>query len=196
MQRALTLLGSVFGDPGVPGAPRRSTRCAPSGARLRPDERDALTPLARLAAERVRRGGRRGRPRRRERRRRRRRGSTTSPGSEPSADELEDGAAAFDAGAYGEPVETGAGVRGAGAIARAARPPRRCSSPRAATARPRRRPRPAGGDRARPPRPPARRRALGREPRRPARPARPRPPSAPASARPCRPRSTAATRSS
>jgi ATP-dependent DNA helicase RecQ len=111
VQRALTLLGSVFGDPGSPGASAALDALRAEWGGLRPDERDALTPLARLAAERVRaasaaedaRGG----------------GSADDDeaawlqhlaGSEPSADELEDGAGAFDAGASGEPVEAGAGV--------------------------------------------------------------------------------------
>ena len=130
MQRALTLLGSVFGDPGAPGAAAALDALRAEWGGLRPDERDALTPLARLAAERVRsataaadaRGG----------------GSADDDeaawldhlaGAEPSADELEDGAGAFDAGAYGEPVEAGAGVAAPAVAAR------RCACPDAVRVR-------------------------------------------------------------
>ena len=50
MNRALALLAAVFADP----AARRARRAARAGASS-PEERDALTPLAKLAAERVRR---------------------------------------------------------------------------------------------------------------------------------------------
>ncbi len=53
MQRALTDLATVFAQP---GAPRAATALAALRARwpqLAPDERDALTPIAKLAAQRV-----------------------------------------------------------------------------------------------------------------------------------------------
>jgi len=110
VQRALTLLGSVFGDPGAPGAPAALDALRAEWGALRPDERDALTPLARLAAERVRAAAVADAQ-----------GDASAgddeaawldhlAGSEPSADELEDGAGAFDAGAYGEPAEPGSRV--------------------------------------------------------------------------------------
>ena len=107
MQRALTLLGSVFGDPGAPGAAAALDALRAEWGGLSADERDALMPLARLAAERVRAADARDRG-----------GADDEEaawlehlaGSEPSAEELADGDGAFDAGAYGAPVETDARV--------------------------------------------------------------------------------------
>jgi len=107
VQRALTLLGSVFGDPGAPGAAAALDALRAEWGGLSADERDALMPLARLAAERVRAADARDRG-----------GADDEEaawlehlaGSEPSAEELADGDGAFDAGAYGAPVETDARV--------------------------------------------------------------------------------------
>jgi RecQ family ATP-dependent DNA helicase len=53
VHRALTLLASVFADPSAPGAAVALDDVRAQWPRLAPAERDALTPLARLAAERV-----------------------------------------------------------------------------------------------------------------------------------------------
>jgi len=53
VQRALALLADVFADPAVPGAPAALADLRARWPRLTPDERTALTPIARLAAERV-----------------------------------------------------------------------------------------------------------------------------------------------
>ncbi len=50
----LTLLASVFADPGAPAAPGTLDEARALWPALQPDERAALTPLAKLAAQRVR----------------------------------------------------------------------------------------------------------------------------------------------
>jgi ATP-dependent DNA helicase RecQ len=94
VQRALTLLRSVFAEPGAPDAAAALDALRERWGALRPDEREALTPLARLAAARVRDAQ-----------------TAVSAGdgdadedawlahlaaNEPSPEELEDGAAAHD----------------------------------------------------------------------------------------------------
>ena len=54
MRQALLQLASVFGDPAGPGAPEVLDALRARWGEFTPDERAALTPLARLAAERVR----------------------------------------------------------------------------------------------------------------------------------------------
>jgi ATP-dependent DNA helicase RecQ len=54
VQRALASLASVFADPGAPGAPAVLDALRARWAQLEPAEREALAPVARLAAERVR----------------------------------------------------------------------------------------------------------------------------------------------
>jgi RecQ family ATP-dependent DNA helicase len=54
VQRALASLASVFADPAAPGAAAEMEALRGRWARLSPDERAALTPVAKLAAERVR----------------------------------------------------------------------------------------------------------------------------------------------
>ena len=54
MQRALAALASVFADPGAPGAAAALDQLRARWTEIAPEERDALTPVARLAAERVR----------------------------------------------------------------------------------------------------------------------------------------------
>jgi ATP-dependent DNA helicase RecQ len=101
VQRALTLLASVFADPGAAGAPAALDALRAEWGGLRADERDALTPLARLAADRVRAAAANAA--------REAGGSADDEaawlahlaGSEPSAEELADGGA-FDPGAYGD----------------------------------------------------------------------------------------------
>ncbi len=53
MQRALALLADVFADPAAPGAAAALADLRAGWPRLTADERAALTPIARLAAERV-----------------------------------------------------------------------------------------------------------------------------------------------
>ncbi len=53
VQRALTLLASVFADPGAPGAGAALDELRARWSVFAPEEREALTPLARLAAARV-----------------------------------------------------------------------------------------------------------------------------------------------
>jgi ATP-dependent DNA helicase RecQ len=53
VQRALASLAAVFADPGAPGAPAALDELRARWHELSGDERTALTPLARLAAERV-----------------------------------------------------------------------------------------------------------------------------------------------
>src|SRR5436305_2426793 len=53
MQRALTILTSVFADPGAPSAAAALAELRAGWTRLSPAERDALTPIAKLAAQRV-----------------------------------------------------------------------------------------------------------------------------------------------
>ncbi len=53
MQRALTLLAGVFADPAAPGAPAALADLRARWPELTPEERTALTSIARLAAERV-----------------------------------------------------------------------------------------------------------------------------------------------
>jgi len=52
MQRALSLLASVFADPGSPSAGAALAELRAGWGRLAPAERDALTPIAKLAAQR------------------------------------------------------------------------------------------------------------------------------------------------
>ncbi len=54
MQRALACLSSVLADPAAPGAAAALDALRGRWSQLEPAEREALTPLARLAAERVR----------------------------------------------------------------------------------------------------------------------------------------------
>ncbi|MEA2269391.1 MAG: ATP-dependent helicase RecQ [Solirubrobacteraceae bacterium] len=54
MQRALSALASVFADPGAPAAQATLDELRARWPQLTPPEREALTPVARLAAERVR----------------------------------------------------------------------------------------------------------------------------------------------
>ena len=53
MQRALDDLATVFADPGAPGAATALAALRARWAQLAPAERDALTPIAKLAAQRV-----------------------------------------------------------------------------------------------------------------------------------------------
>jgi ATP-dependent DNA helicase RecQ len=53
MQRALAILASVFADPGAPSATGALAELRAGWAQLAPAERDALTPIAKLAAQRV-----------------------------------------------------------------------------------------------------------------------------------------------
>ncbi|MEA2323612.1 MAG: ATP-dependent helicase RecQ, partial [Solirubrobacteraceae bacterium] len=53
MQSALSDLASVFADPGAPAAAATLDRLRARWPQFAPAEREALTPLARLAAERV-----------------------------------------------------------------------------------------------------------------------------------------------
>ena len=53
MQRALSTLTAVLADPGAPGAADALAALRERWAQLAPDERAALTPLAKLAAQRV-----------------------------------------------------------------------------------------------------------------------------------------------
>ena len=53
VQRALTQLASVLADPGAPGAATALDALRARWSALEPEEREALTPLARLAAARV-----------------------------------------------------------------------------------------------------------------------------------------------
>jgi ATP-dependent DNA helicase RecQ len=54
VHRALASLAEVMADPGAPGAAAALEGLRARWGELRPEERDALTPVARLAAERVR----------------------------------------------------------------------------------------------------------------------------------------------
>jgi RecQ family ATP-dependent DNA helicase len=54
VHRALASLSSVFADPGAPGASAALDELRARWTELAPGEREALTPLARLAAERIR----------------------------------------------------------------------------------------------------------------------------------------------
>ncbi|MDW5598058.1 ATP-dependent DNA helicase RecQ, partial [Conexibacter stalactiti] len=54
MQRALSSLATVLADPAAPGAAEALTALRARWRELAPEERDALTPLARLASARVR----------------------------------------------------------------------------------------------------------------------------------------------
>ncbi len=58
MHRALSTLQSVFVDPGAPGAAAALEQLRGRWRELAPAEREALTPLAQLAAERVKAAGR------------------------------------------------------------------------------------------------------------------------------------------
>jgi ATP-dependent DNA helicase RecQ len=62
VQRALAALATVFADPGSPGAAAVLDELRARWAELDAAERDALTPVARLAAERVRAAARAGAP--------------------------------------------------------------------------------------------------------------------------------------
>ena len=53
MQRALTDLAAIFADPGAPASASKLAELRARWAQLAPDERDALTPIAKLAAQRV-----------------------------------------------------------------------------------------------------------------------------------------------
>ncbi len=53
MQRALTDLATIFADPGAPAAAATLARLRERWTELAPAERDALTPIAKLAAQRV-----------------------------------------------------------------------------------------------------------------------------------------------
>ncbi|MEY2442953.1 MAG: ATP-dependent helicase RecQ, partial [bacterium] len=53
MQRALAILASVFADPGSPSAAGALAELRAGWTQLAPAERDALTPVAKLAAQRV-----------------------------------------------------------------------------------------------------------------------------------------------
>jgi ATP-dependent DNA helicase RecQ len=53
MQRALAILASVFADPGSPTAAAALAELRAGWTLLAPDERDAVTPIAKLAAQRV-----------------------------------------------------------------------------------------------------------------------------------------------
>ena len=53
MQRALTILTSVFADPGAPSAAAALAELRAGWTHLSPAEREALTPIAKLAAQRI-----------------------------------------------------------------------------------------------------------------------------------------------
>ncbi|MDQ3631635.1 MAG: ATP-dependent DNA helicase, partial [Actinomycetota bacterium] len=85
MQRALTQLASVLADPGPPGAAAALDALRARWSAFSPEEREALTPLARLAAARVK--------------------AASAPASVTSADDDEDGYLASMAGLDGDAEE-------------------------------------------------------------------------------------------